>query len=359
MKICFCIGKLSFSGAENVVRFLLESLSKRGHEVSVMLLERMPSEDEKIEGVTAENAIVKGGGLKNTVKRIRAERRVLKKLKPDVFIIFNCEMAFSAVPASRFMPKTKVIVCERNDPTMVPPSEKRRKLRNRVYKFANAGVYQTETILRYFDKITKPSFVIENPIRERYERCAPIGERKKIFTTAARLDDKQKNQSLMIRAFAKAAKVHPEFELHMLGDGPDLAKYEALIAELGAGEHIKLLGRHPNPAAYTKDGYAFLLTSEFEGMPNALLEAMAVGLPCISTDCGGGGAAALIENEKSGILIARGDEDALVKNILRLMEDESLCEALGEEAYKLNDRLNPDKITTAWEETCRTVCKKS
>jgi hypothetical protein len=62
MKFCFCIGKLSFSGAENVVRFLLESLAKRGHEVSVMLLERMPSEEEHIEGVRAVSAIVRGGG---------------------------------------------------------------------------------------------------------------------------------------------------------------------------------------------------------------------------------------------------------------------------------------------------------
>lgn len=358
MKICFCIGKLSFSGAENVVRFLLESLAKRGHDVSVLLLERMPSEDEYIEGVTAENAIVRGGGMKNTVKRIFAERRALKRLSPDVFIIFNCEMAFSAVPASRFMPKTKVVVCERNDPTMVPPSEKRRKLRNRIYKLADAGVYQTGVIQEYFKDITKPNFVIENPIRKVYEMCAPISERKKIFTTAARLDDKQKNQTMMIRAFAAAAKIHPEFELHIMGDGPDEAKYKTLIAELGAEENIKLLGRHPAPSEYTKDSYAFLLSSEFEGMPNALLEAMAVGLPCISTDCGGGGAAALIENGKNGILTPRGDEEAFKSAILSLMEDESLCEALGKEAYKLGERLAPEKITDAWESMCLSLTKK-
>ncbi len=358
MKICFCIGKLSFSGAENVVRFLLESLLKRGHEVSVLLLERLPNEEEHIEGLKVESAIVHGGGVKNALKRIRMERKALKRLKPDVFIIFNCEMAFSTVPASLFMPKTKRVVCERNDPTMVPPGEKRRRLRNRIYKLADAGVYQTEVIRDYFKGITKQSFVIENPIRKVYDMCAPIAERKKVFTTVARLDDKQKNQTMMIRAFAKAAAMHPEFELHMLGDGPDEEKYKKLIAELGAEKNIKLLGRHPAPSDYTKDSYAFLLSSEFEGMPNALLEAMAVGLPCISTDCGGGGAAALIQNGKNGILTARGDEEAFTREILRFMEDEAYATALGNEAYRINERLDPEKITDAWEKLCLSITKK-
>ena len=359
MKICFCIGRMSFSGAENVVRFLAESLLKRGHEVSVLLLERLPDESEYIEGLTVESAIVPGTGVKNILRRVCMERQALKRLRPDVFVIFNCEMAFSAVPASFGLRHTKVVVCERNDPEMVPPSPKRRKLRDILYRLAHAGVYQTERISGYFEKATPVRFVVENPIRGRYDPCLPLAQREPVFVTVARLDDRQKNQSMLIRAFVRAAQVHPEYQLHLLGDGPDEEKYRALIRELGAEDKVKLLGKHSAPQEYIRRCRGFVLTSEYEGMPNALIEAMAVGLPCISTDCGGGGAAALIQNNENGILIDRGDEEALTKQILRLMEDETLCEKLGDAAHQINQRLDPQKVTENWETMCKTLLKGS
>lgn len=356
MKICFCIGKLSFSGAENVASFLMKSFIERGHDVSALLLEKMPEKHEMIEGLKVEGAIVPESGLMNLRKRMSLERKALKKLDPDVFIIFNCEMAFSTVPASRFL-RSKVVVCERNDPVMVPPSEKRRKIRNFLYKFADAGVYQTSVIAKYFENITKQNFVIENPIRNKGVLCPPCAQRKKFFATVARLDDKQKNQSMMIRGFVKATEDHPEYELHFLGDGPDLEKYRALVAELHAEDKVKFLGKHPSPLQYINQARAFLLTSDFEGMPNALIEAMSIGLPCISTDCRGGGAAALVENNLNGILIDRDDEDALVENIRRIISDDAFCDALGKNAYDINERLDPEKIVDNWEKMCETVLK--
>lgn len=354
MKVCFCIGKLSFSGAENVASFLMKSFIERGHEVSAILLERMPTENENIEGLKSEGAIVTGGGFSNALKRMRTERKALKKLDPDIFIIFNCEMAFSTVPASRML-RSKVVVCERNDPTVIPPSPKRRKLRNLLYKFADAGVYQTDVIAKYFEDITKQKFVIENPIRNKGVLCAPCAERKKFFSTVARLDDKQKNQSMMIRGFVKATENYPEYELHFLGDGPDLEKYQALVAELHAENKVKFLGKHPAPAEYIKQGRGFLLTSDFEGMPNALIEAMSIGLPCITTDCLGGGAAALVKDGVNGILIARNDEKALTDSIIKLIEDDDFCDKLGTAAYDINNRLDPEKIVDEWEAMCKTV----
>ena len=357
MKICLCIGKLSFSGAENVASFLMKSLLERGHEVSALLLEKMPSDKAMIEGLIIEPAFVKGSGVSNAWRRVCAERNALKKLAPDVFIIFNCEMAFSAIPASRIM-HTKVIVCERNDPTAVPASSKRRKLRNTLYKFADAGVYQTNVIAKYFENITKQNFVIENPIRNKGVLCAPVAQRKKFFSTVARLDDKQKNQTMMIRGFVKATEDYPEYELHFLGDGPDLEKYKTLVAELHAENKVKFLGKHSAPLEYINQGRGFLLTSDFEGMPNALIEAMSVGLPCIATDCLGGGAAALVENGVNGILIDRNDEESLVNNIRRLIENDDLCDVLGMKAYEINDRLDPQKIVDEWENMCKTVVGK-
>lgn len=358
MKICFCIGRLSFSGAENVIRYLAEKLIARGHAVSVLLLERMPEEKDLIEGLTVEAALVDGGGFINALRRAKAERTALKKLKPDVFIIFNYTMAYTAVPAVLGLRNIKSVVCERNDPTCVPKSKKRRIIRDVLFGLADACVSQTEAISRYFEKIAKKRYVIPNPIREKGQMCEPLSQRCNVFVTVARLDDYQKNQSMMIRGFAEAVKQHPEYELHFLGDGADLEKYQRLVAELGVADKVKFLGKHPRPLEYVRTCRAFVLTSHYEGMPNALIEAMSSGMPCISTDCLGGGAAALIQNGENGILIPRGDEEELTRQFIRLMEDDALCTRLGNAAFGINDTLDGDRIVSAWETVCRQLMEK-
>ncbi|MBE6576888.1 MAG: glycosyltransferase family 4 protein [Ruminococcaceae bacterium] len=349
MKICFCIGKLTFSGAENVIRYLAGELIKKGYDVSVVLTGEMPGENDSIEGLTVEGAIVRGSGIKNTVKRILAVRRALKKLRPDVFVIFNFAMAFTAVPAAMFFRKTKVVVCERNDPTSVPPSKKRQKARNFVFGLSDVCVSQTDNIAEYFKDVVKNNVVIPNPIRARGEMCADVSERSRVFATVARLDDYQKNQTMMIRAFASVVKKHPEYELHFLGSGPDLEKYTKLISELGIEDNVRLLGNVAAPLDYIRNCRGFLLSSKYEGMPNALIEAMSIGLPCVSTDCLGGGAAALIADGENGFLVGLNDETAFADRICKLIEDDELCRKLGNSAYEINETLNGEKIVSKWE----------
>lgn len=350
MKICFCIGKLNFSGAENVIRFLAEKLIKRNHEVSVILLEQMPEESQKIPGLICENAIVSESGIINIFRRIKAQRKALKKLKPDVFVIFNFAMAFTAVPATFFLRKLKVVTCERNDPTSVPKSKKRKLARDLLFAFSDACISQTDDIAKYFLNITKSNFVIPNPIREKSQLCPPVEERKKVFATVARLDDYQKNQTMMINAFANVVKKHPEYELHFLGGGEDLEKYTKLVQKLGITQNVKFLGNVSEPQEYIKTCRAFLLSSNYEGMPNALMEAMAIGLPCISTDCLGGGASSLIVDGVNGFLVERNDEDTFSKKMELLINDDGMCKSLGDVAYEINDRLNGSKIVDLWEE---------
>lgn len=349
MKICFCIGKLKFSGAENVVRFLAEELIKRGHEISIILLEKMPEESEKIPGLICENAIVTDGGLINVFRRIKAQRKALKKLKPDVFVIFNFAMAFTAVPATFFMKGLKVVTCERNDPVSVPKSRKRRIARDVLFALSDACISQTEEIAKYFGKLCKNNYVIPNPLREKGQLCPPVEERKKVFATVARLDDYQKNQTMMIKAFANVVKNHPEYELHFLGAGEDLEKYNELVQKLGITQNVKFLGNVPEPLEYIKTCRVFLLSSNYEGMPNALIEAMSIGLPCISTDCLGGGASSLIVDGVNGFLVARNDEEAFSQKMELLINDEGMCNSLGNVAYEINDRLIGSKIADIWE----------
>ena len=356
MRICFCLGKLSYSGAENVARFLMESFIEHGHQVGVLLLNELPKKNEIIDRLELLDGVVSETGIRGIVRRINKERTEIKRFRPDIFIIFNCEMAFSAIPAAYGLVKT--VVCERNDPTMIPPSKNRRFLRDLLYRFASAGVYQTKDISEYFNSITKRRYIINNPIREKRIKCQPCSNRRKVFVTVARLDDHQKNQSMMIKAFAEVIKIHPEYELHMLGEGPDREKYENLISEYNLSDNIKMLGNNSNPVDYISTCRAFLLTSHYEGMPNALIEAMSVGLPCISTDCNGGGAAAIIRNYENGILIPDNNISKLVEKILELIEDEELCEKIGGNAYNLNQELAGEKIYDLWEKMALEVIGK-
>ena len=147
MKICFCIGKLKFSGAENVMRYLLENLIVRGYDVSVIILEKMPEGSECIEGLVCKNAIVSGSGILNALKRVKAQRKALKELKPDVFVIFNYTMAFTAIPATFFMKGIKVVACERNAPEVVPGSNLRRKIRDFLFSLMISRRQLTPLIL--------------------------------------------------------------------------------------------------------------------------------------------------------------------------------------------------------------------
>lgn len=358
MKICFCIGKLSFSGAENVIRYLAEELIKHNHDVSVILMEQMPAPEDMIPGLTVADAIVGGSGLTITLRRIKAIRKALKIIRPDVFIIFNYAMAFTAVPAGRHLRWVKTIVCERNPPECVPPSRFRKKARDFLFGRADACVSQTDRIAGYFSKIVKKNYVIPNPIRVPGTMCPDVRERKQVFATVARLDDDQKNQSMMIRAFSRVVAKHPEYELHFLGDGPDREKYDQLVNSLGISANVKFLGRVSAPTEYIKDCRAFLLSSNFEGMPNALMEAMSVGLPCLSTDFMGGAAAALIENGVNGLLVPMADESAFADAMEELIGDDSLCRKIGEGAFAINQTLNGDRIVGEWEKICKDIVEK-
>ena len=103
----------------------------------------------------------------------------------------------------------------------------------------------------------------------------------------------------------------------------------------------------------------FVLSSDYEGMPNALMEAMASGLPCVSTDCGGGGARFLIRDGENGFLVPKGDEEALADAMRKILSDKELADMLGNNARKLQETLAPEKIYGEWEAFIKEIVEKS
>lgn len=344
MNILFVLGQLKYSGAENVVRSITPLIADKGHNVSIAL--RMSCDIQEYKGIR----IFCYNG--NEITRLKKLKKIVKQQKIDCVVSFGVPYNFDCA-ILHLMCKTKVILCERHDPASINRTKKQKLLKKILYPLVDGYVVQTQRTRDYYLKnITSHSnrvAVIPNPVREVPDYCVAEEQRCKEVVTVGRYEDKQKNQTMLIKAFAEFHKSCPDYFLRMYGNGPDIDKYRKLIKELGIESYVDLAGSVQNPLDYIRRADFFCLTSNSEGMPNALIEAMSIGLPCISTDCGGGAPAELIQDGKNGILIPMNDVCALKDAMLKLANDDELKIRLGKEAAKICDRLDLQRIVDLWE----------
>ena len=154
----------------------------------------------------------------------------------------------------------------------------------------------------------------------------------------------------MIRAFAALADRYPDYTLTIYGDGGLRGHLESLAKELGVSGRVLLPGVIPDVAKQTWKAALFLLTSYSEGVSNALIEALATGLPVICTDVPSGGTVELMTDGVNGLIIPPGDEKALISAMDRILGDPDYGEKLGREAAKIQDRLAPERVNRLWQE---------
>ncbi len=162
---------------------------------------------------------------------------------------------------------------------------------------------------------------------------------------------RKKNQAMLLRAFQKVHEKHGDYILKIYGkDDGDGTKeeLEKIIAEYHAESYMLLLGASDTLEQDLRDAMVYCLSSDYEGMPNALLEAMAMGLPCISTDCPAGAPAELIKDGENGLLVPVGDENAMAAAICRMIEDRDLRLRCAAGALSIRDKAAPEKIYEQW-----------
>jgi glycosyltransferase involved in cell wall biosynthesis len=166
------------------------------------------------------------------------------------------------------------------------------------------------------------------------------------IVTAGRLIE-QKNQKLLIEAFAKIRENHPQAVLKIYGDGHLKEELQNLIDRLGLYDVVELCGNVSDLHERTAGAKAFVLTSEFEGLSNALIEAMMLGIPCVTTDYPG--AEELIKDKKNGLVVHRGDVDGLVDALDKLLNDMSLSDSLHENCLKEAENYKKEVVISRWE----------
>lgn len=208
-------------------------------------------------------------------------------------------------------------------------------------------VFQTEDAKAWYGNHVRHGVVIPNAINEAFIKPPYEGERRKVIATAGRLSA-QKNFGLLINAFADIAEDFPDYSLEIYGEGEKRSELEALAEKRGVAHRVKMPGYTTSLGEKIQDVTLFVLSSDYEGMPNALMEAMALGLPCISTDCPVGGPRCLIKCGLNGVLVPINDARALSSEITKVLQNSSYRDNLGHEASKVRIDFNPIIIYDKW-----------
>lgn len=355
-RIMFVTRFLSGGGAERVISVLANSLVEQGYEVGIMAYNVTPQDyplDARVSRFTLENyAEDTGNPVSRTAFRWKHLRKAVKAYHPDVVLPFLEPLVRETFLTTRGL-HIPMISAVRNKPVYHSALEKR--LYDYFYAHSAAVFLQTESQKQFFgEKIVAKSFVVPNPISAGFIACGT--ERKertaiRTIVTAGRLNP-QKNHRLLIEAMAQVHRAHPECVLHIYGEGSERDGLQAQIDGLDAGSYIRLMGRSTDLAQVYADADLFVLSSDYEGMPNALAEAMAAGMPCISTDCLTG-PKELIGDDQRGLLVPTGDAESMAAAMLRLIESPELAGRLGAAAHAYTgERFAPSQVALALVENC-------
>lgn len=356
MNIIISIGTLGNGGAERVVSNLANSFTDKGHNVELLLYyDRLPfyNTHSKVKMTIDEKYIGKASVLKHVIWR----RRYIKNSNADIIISFLAPFNIINIVAL-FGLKIPLIVADRNDPQKVPTNRIIRGLRDFLYLFADGVVLQSENNKNYFSKmIQKRSTVIFNPIDVGASKGAALKCEypKKVIVSVGRLI-KQKNPLLLVQAFAKISPEFQEYKLVFYGEGNMRDEIASLAAEYGLSNRVELPGSVKNIFELIINANLYVMTSDYEGMPNALLEAMCIGLPVISTKVSG--ATDVIKSGKNGLLVECGDVWGLVKAMDKMLSDSTFRRICGENAAMLADKLQMDSITNQWLDFIRELSNK-
>lgn len=355
MRLLFVAESLSYGGAARRFVGLANALALRNHQVEMLVYsDLIDIKDDINKRILIINDVIdykpKDWLQRNIVYRVKAIGKInntVNKNKYDVVISFN-DMVNINLLLSRAKSKSKVLISERSDPHY--NAGYLQKIKKQLYRYADGIVFQTEGAKSFFgDKLPKKIEIIPNPLPSNENFNKSKSNKQKKIVSVARLWLYQKRQDILLRAFKEFTKKHKNYELVLYGDGPDYSKIQSLIQELGISDKVSLAGAKDNIIERIKDAELFVLSSDFEGIPNALIEAMAVGLPVVSTRCSPGGAEFLITHKINGLLVERDNYKELAKAMLYMIENPTDASRMGDKAKGITDRLNEEKIYNKWE----------
>ncbi len=339
--VLMLISTLGGGGAERVTSILANELSQK-YRVHLM---HIYSGKEKYEIVPAVHVIDASWNDRLLHSRIRWPFKMLSVLSAKIRYRIDTTVSMLYKPNqynSLIHWMDRRIMSERNDPSRKPVQEFEDAKKS--YAKADLVVFQSERVQSLFSEdIQKKSTIIRNPIS--VSCYADRHPENKIVTVGRYV--KQKNHKLLILSFSVFHRTHPAYTLHLYGDGPLLDELQMMIDGLCLDDAVFLEGFKNDIHNEIRNAKMFVLSSDYEGMSNALMEAMMMGIPCVSTACTGSDE--LLENEKTGLLVPVGDQEALTLAMSRLADDEDLRKRLQEQAQLQSIEFTKERVVRAWE----------
>ena len=362
--IVFFIHSLSGGGAERICSLLANNFSERAYRVVVVTIKKPTSTDYFLApGVNrislaadkkSDNVI---SALKNNVVLVTKLRKVIIDKKADYVISLMtqgnivCSLACINI-------KTFHIASERNYPPMQDIGSLWNLLRKYSYLLPEVIVSQTHKTSKWMEDNTKctKTAVIPNPVvyplqpvqfQSQSDKDTPVVRGYNIVLGVGRLVDQKQFDSL-IEAFSVIANEYPKWKLIIVGEGPNRKNLQQQINSLSLQRRIQLVGKQANMEYWYRKAEIFVLTSKYEGYPNALLEAMCHGVPPISYRCDTG-PETIIEHGHNGLLVPVDDKKQLAASIRRLIDEPELKGKLGNNAREVIDSHSIDYVMTQWE----------
>ncbi len=344
--ILFVISQLDIGGAAKMLKYVSNLCTSSFKKVVVVSYYGSDTPAGMNDGIVFFNLNTKISKL--PIWRIPAVSRlhqIIKKEDCDIICSFLPDISFMSLLAS-FRSRARIISAERGDPYEF--SFLWRKLMTYTYKKSDYCIFQLEKARDFFpESVRNHSFVIPNPYVPSDNGGYYYGERKKTIVSAGRFAS-QKRYDILIRAFSIVHATHSDYKLVLFGDGPCLSQYVSLAKELGVIDYVEFPGYVKSVPQAVKDQGIFVLSSDYEGIPNSLIEAMSVGVPTISTDCTPGGPAFLTANGERGLLVPVHDVDAMANAIVFYIENPELANTYGKNGMEIISVLDIDRINNMW-----------
>lgn len=351
MKVSFIAANLNSGGAERVMSLLANQFIENGYEIEFIFLKKnihFYPLHQNVKIKVAENEC----SSESLIKKLLWMRNYIKHYKPDAIFAFRIAI-YCVTLLSLLGLKVPVIASERNDPRFYGITWK--IIQALLLPLANHFIVQTQQIKDFFPRfIQKKTDIIFNPVTEKVFLLPNIPKEKRIISVG-RLHS-QKNQKMMIEAFARVSEKFPEWSLVIYGEGPEREALESLVERLKVKDKVILPGRSENIIDELNKSEIFAFSSDYEGMSNAVVEAFCVGLPIITTKVSG--TEDFIKENKNGFLLEINDVDGMEKAMQKLMSDENLRKMIGDNNRQQANIFKIDLVFQQWENAVKKVVNR-
>lgn len=367
MNIVLLVSSLNSGGAERVATTLCNAWAERGDYVTLVPTfsgggTPFYPVSEQVELVYLADLVNVGRrtGGKQYVARLGGLRGLVRARKPDVVISFLPNVNIAALAATAFT-GVPCVIGERSDPSVQPIGTAWRVACTLFYRFADVVTVQTESVAGSIRRLyggLRRVVVVPNPVPEPLLRWQahltnPLPKRKTLLSLGRLADEKQLDQ--LIDCFRLLAPLFPDWDFDIWGDGPERAALQAQIDASDLGARVRLRGRSQTPWQVMAQADVFVMNSRYEGFPNALLEAMAVGLPCVAAACPSG-PREISNDGRDALLFPPGDVEGLRQALMRLMASAELRASLGQQARaSVLARYSMAAVLQRWDDLIATV----